>query len=193
MQRIATSGFIAASMENPVTEIQDFDRVVELYWPRILRFILASVRDLDLAETLTQDCFWNAYQSRKTFRGEASVNTWLMRIAVNLVRDFARNRRLQFWKKAHRTAVDSNSVRDWLPDRSLSPEERASVNEQVRAVWDATKVLSERQRTVFLLRFVEDMDIIEIAETTGLSANAVHVHLFRAVRAIRKCLGNHNE
>jgi RNA polymerase sigma-70 factor, ECF subfamily len=193
MQRIATSGFIAASMENPVTEIQDFDRVVELYWPRILRFILASVHDADIAETLTQDCFWNAYQSRQRFRGDASLNTWLMRIAVNLVRDFGRNRRLQFWKKTNRTAVDSNAVCDWLPDRSLSPEDRAAVNERVRAVWDATKDLSERQRTVFLLRFVEDMDIIEIAGATGLSANAVHVHLFRAVRAIRKRVGNHNE
>jgi RNA polymerase sigma-70 factor (ECF subfamily) len=193
MQRIATSGFIAASMENPVTEIQDFDRVVEQYWPRILRFVLASVHDADVAETLTQDCFWNAYQNRNAFRGDSSLNTWLMRIAVNLVRDFGRNRRLQFWKKARRTALDSNEVRDWLPDRSMSPEERAAVNEQVRAVWEATKVLSERQRTVFLLRYVEDMDFHEIAETTGLSPNAVHVHLFRAVRAIRRLVGNHNE
>jgi RNA polymerase sigma-70 factor (ECF subfamily) len=193
MERIAASGFIAASMENPVTEIDNFDRVVEQYWPRILRFILASVHDADTAETLTQDCFWNAYRNRKSFRGDSTLNTWLMRIAVNLVRDFARNRRLQFWKKAQRTGIDSSAAREWLPDRSLSPEQRAAVNEQVRAVWDATNSLSERQRTVFLLRFVEDMDILEIAEATGLTENAVHVHLFRAVRAIRKRVGDQYE
>ena len=63
------------------------------------------------------------------------------------------------------------------------------MNEQVQAVWEATKTLSEKQRTVFLLRFVEDLDASEIAQSTGLTENTVNVHLFRAVRAIRKRLG----
>src|SRR5262245_31545264 len=139
MEPTATSGFIAASMENPATEMQDFDRVVEQYWPRILRFILASVRDADTADSLAQDCFWNAYKKRTTFRGECSLNTWLMQIAINLVRDHTRNRRFQFWRKAQRSALDSASAGDWLADRASSPEQRTAVNEQVRAVWNATK------------------------------------------------------
>ena len=181
-----TSELVAVSMGNPALEFEDFDRLVEEYRPRVLRFLFASLRDFDLAETLTQDCFWNAYKSRSTFRGECSVNTWLMRIAVNLVRNQAQNRRLQFWKKAER--FDGGEIHNW-PDRSLSPEERAAVNERVQAVWEATKTLSERQRTVFLLRFLEDLDISEIAQSTGLTENAVNVHLFRAVRTIRKRLG----
>ena len=53
MEPTITSGFIATGVENPVTEIQDFDRVVQFYWPRILRFVAASVRDRDVAETIT--------------------------------------------------------------------------------------------------------------------------------------------
>ena len=188
MEPTATAEVIPAVIVDPVQEIQDFDRVVERYWPRILRFVLAAVQDSDIAETLAQDCFWKAYRSRGAFRGESSLNTWLMRIAVNLVRDHARSRRFQFWKTAKQTAVDSDTTHEWLPDRSISPEQRASVNEQVQAVWEATENLSERQRTVFVLRFVEDMNILEIAEATGLTENAVNVHLFRAVRAIRKRL-----
>jgi RNA polymerase sigma-70 factor (ECF subfamily) len=187
MEPSTTSGFIAVKMENPALEFEDFDRLVEQYRTRVLRFLFASVRDMDLAETLTQDCFWNAYKGRKAFRGDCSVNTWLMRIAVNLVRSHARTRRFQFWRKIG--GVDSKALYDW-PDRSISPEERAAVNEQVQAVWEATKTLSERQRTVFLLRFVEDLDIPEIAQSTGLTRSAVNVHIFRAVRRIRKCLGN---
>jgi RNA polymerase sigma-70 factor (ECF subfamily) len=141
---------------------------------------------MDLAETLTQDCFWNAYKSWTSFRGDCSVNTWLMKIAVNLIRNHARNRRFQFWRKAPQ--VGSEEIHDW-PDRSISPEEKAAVNEQVQAVWEATKSLSGKQRTVFLLRFVEDLDITEIAQAAGLTENAVNVHLFRAVRGIRKRLG----
>src|SRR5262249_49149779 len=133
MKPATTSGFIAVRMENPALELEDFDRIVEQYRRRVLRFVFASVRDMDLAETLTQDCFWNAYKNRASFRGECSVNTWLMKIAVNLVRDQARNRRLQFWRDAQR--VRSDEIHDW-PDRCISLEERTAVSEQVRAVWE---------------------------------------------------------
>jgi len=186
MQPSTTSGFVGVNMVNPVLEFEDFDRLVQQYRTRVLRFVFASVRDMDLAETLTQDCFWNAYRARREFRGDCSVNTWLMRIAVNLIRSHTRSRRFQFWRKAQR--VDSGEMYDW-PDQNTSPEEKAAVNEQVQAIWDATKTLSERQRTVFLLRFVEDFDISEIARSAGLSESAVNVHLFRAVRGIRKRLG----
>ena len=187
MKPTATTGFIAASMENPALEIEDFERLVEQYRTRVLRFLFASVRDMDLAETLTQDCFWKAYRNRKAFRGDCSVHTWLIRIAVNLVRDHARSRRFQFWKRVER--VQSEEIREW-PDRGISPEERAAVNEQVQSVWEATKTLSERQRTVFLLRYVEDLEISEIAQSTGLTESTVQVHLVRAVRGIKKRLGN---
>jgi len=167
-------------------EIEDLEQLVQRYRMRVLRFVFASVRDWDLAETLTQDCFWKAYRNRKAFRGDCSVSTWLIRIAVNLVRDHTRSRRFQFWRRAVR--VDCTEIRDW-PDRNISPEERAAVREQVQAVWEATKILSERQRTIFLLRYVEDLDISEIAESTGLTEGTVNVHLFRAVRGIRKRLG----
>ena len=186
MKPTTTSGFIAVSMENPALEIEDFERLVEQHRTRVLRFVFTSVRDMDLAESLTQDCFFKAYKSRKAFRGNCSVHTWLIKIALNLVRDHTRNRRFQFWRKAGR--VHSEEIRDW-PDRSISPEDKAAVNEQVQAVWKATATLSERQRTVFLLRYVEDLDICEIAQSTGLTESTVNVHLVRAVRGIRKRLG----
>jgi RNA polymerase sigma-70 factor (ECF subfamily) len=188
MEPTTTFECITSGVEGPTAEIQDFDRVMQLYWPRILRFVMASVHDRDVAETLTQDCFWSAYRNRSAFRGDSSLNTWLMRIAVNAVRKFYRNRKLQFWRQLQRASVDSSIVSNRLPDSRISPESRTLIHEQVRAVWEATKDLSERQRTVFLLRFMEDMDILEIAAATGLSESAVNVHLFRAVRAVRKSM-----
>ena len=186
MKPTTTSGFIAVSMENPGLEIEDFERFVQQYRTRVLRFVFASVQDMDLAETLTQDCFWSAYRNRQAFRGDSSVYTWLIKIALNLVRDHVRSRRFQFWRRAGR--VQSDELRNW-PDRGISPEEKAAINEQVRAIWNATKTLSDRQRTVFLLRYVEDLDICEIAQSTGLTESTVNVHLVRAVRSIRKRLG----
>jgi RNA polymerase sigma-70 factor, ECF subfamily len=186
----AASEVIATSMEIPVVELRDFDKVVEIYWPRVFRFVLASVRDDDAAQTLTQDCFCKAFRSRGRFRGDSSVNTWLIQIAVNLVRDFGRNRRLQFWRRTLSSAVDTRAIADWVRDPDVSPETKAVLKEQVEAVWAATATLSERQRTVFLLRFVEEMDLLGIAAATGLKEGAVKVHLFRAIQAVRKRMGN---
>ena len=77
---------------------EEFDHIVRSHQRRVFRVLFSLVRDRDLADNLTQDCFLRAYQKRATFRGEASVETWLIRIAVNLARDHARNRRLAFWR-----------------------------------------------------------------------------------------------
>jgi RNA polymerase sigma-70 factor (ECF subfamily) len=60
--------------------------------------------------------------------------------------------------------------------------------EQVKLVWKAADNLSSRQRTVFLLRFVEELKISEIAQTVGLSVGAVKCHLARAVHNVRVAL-----
>ena len=166
--------------------IDDVEELVARHRAQVFRFIFASVRDLDVAESLTQDCFLKAHRGRLTFRGDCSVQTWLMRIAVNLIRDHTRRRRFRFWETVRSAGIDERH--DWAAP-GLSPEDTLSLNEQVEAVWRATGALSEKQRTVFLLRFVEDMDIGDIAQSTGLTENAVHVNLFRAIRAIRKRLG----
>jgi len=189
MEPAAAPGFLMAAVQRPAAEIEDFDAAVRLHWPGIFRFVLASVRDPDAAGSLTQDCFLRAYRARGRFRGDCAVRTWLMQIAVNLVRDNARNRRLQFWNRARASAVDLDLAGNWIADRNLSPEARATAKEQLGAVWEASARLSERQRTVFLLRFVEDLDLLEIAAATGMKEGTVKVHLFRALRSIREALG----
>src|ERR1017187_7676087 len=94
---------------------QEFSDVVASYRPQIFRFLLASTRDVDLAETLTQDCFLKAHRNWASFRGESTAMTWLMRIAINLQKDHWRNRRMQFWRKTQTNAVDLDEASEWLP------------------------------------------------------------------------------
>lgn len=171
-----------------VEEKRDFESVMRTCRPRVFRYALASLRDRDAAETVTQDCFLRAHRAWESFRGDATLQTWLMQIAVNLVRDWNRNRRLQFWKQARRSALDLDSAANWIPDGSVSPEERAAARQQVEAIWSVMDQLSERQRTVFLLHYMEEMDPAEIEAVTGITRAAIKVHLYRAVRAVREKL-----
>jgi len=178
-----------SSLEVPARELDDFDAVVRQYWPRVFRFALVSLRDRDAAETIAQDCFLRAHRARAMFRGEAALGTWLMRIAVNLVRDHTRNRRLRFWERARQAPVDLADAAGILADGGASAEAVVLQRERVQAVWAATATLPERQRTVFLLRFVEDMDLLEIAAATGMAEGTVKAHLFRALQAVRERFG----
>lgn len=172
-----------------VAELDDFDRVIQAHWPHIFRFALVSVRDRDVAQTIAQDCFLKAYGARASFRGDASVSTWLLRITVNLIRDYGRNRSLQFWKRAAMSSVEPVAIEEWISRKEASPEDRALLRERIEAVWRTTETLSARQREVFLLRFVEDLDLLEIASITGLTLGSIKTHLHRAVAAMKQRLG----
>jgi RNA polymerase sigma-70 factor, ECF subfamily len=164
---------------------QEFSRVVESHRPQIFRFLLASMRDVDLAETLTQECFLKAHRNWSRFRGDSSPMTWLMRIAINLQKDHWRNRRMQFWRSTRTNAVDLDEASEWLPSGERTAEQQILARERVAQVWNVVGNLSERQRTVFLLRYVEERELSEIAQATGLSEGTVKAHLSRALSRVR--------
>lgn len=167
------------------TPLDDLQTVVSLYESRVFRFLLSSLRDRDSAETLTQETFLRAWNARASFRSDCSVSTWLLRIALNLARDHTRTNRFRFWKKAASTAVDASDIASSLPSREVTPEANLLAREQVQRIWTTVAGLSERQRSIFLLRFQEELEIPEIAEITGLPVGTVKSHLYRALAAVR--------
>jgi RNA polymerase sigma-70 factor, ECF subfamily len=179
-----------ATGELPAPTVSDAGGVEEwmrLYRGRVFRYILFATRDEDVAESLTQDCFLRAHTAQASFRGECAMSTWLMRIAVNLVRDHQRSMKLRFWKRA--AMLDASEMSDRLPDTQSSTEHRLIAQERVATVWRAVETLSERQRSIFLLRFVEELELPEIAEAMRMNVNTVKSHLYRALSVVKKQVG----
>ncbi|MEG9433004.1 RNA polymerase sigma factor [Terriglobus sp. ADX1] len=170
-------------------ELDDIDTLARNYRPRLLRFVMASVRDEDLADTIVQDALLKAYRNRAGFRGDCSLNTWLTGIAVNLIRDHARTQKFKFWKKAGASSVDASEMANHLRSSGSSPEGTLLAREQALQVHQAMEELSPNQRTVFLLRFIEEMELAEIAEVMDMPVNTVKTHLHRAVKSVRTRVG----
>ncbi|WP_235011434.1 RNA polymerase sigma factor [Bryocella elongata] len=173
------------------TELDDIDTLVRTYRPRLLRFVSFSIGDPDMAESIVQDCFVKAYNGRANFRGDCSVNTWLTGIALNLVRDQQRLQKFRFWRQARATAIDVTEAANFLPSHESSPEARVLAREQTLQVQAALQNLSPNQRTIFLMRFGEDMSLAEIAESISMPINTVKTHLHRALKAVRAQAGPH--
>lgn len=166
---------------------EDFDDIVRLHERRIYRVLLGQLRDPEAAANLTQECFLRAYQNLDGFRGEASITTWLIRIAMNLAKDHARDRRQSFWRKLFgKGEQDFSEMAAAVPVPGASAEESLLAREEVQQVLRAVEGLSTQQRTVFTLRFLEEMTIEEIAEAIGIETGTVKTHLSRAVGAIRQ-------
>jgi RNA polymerase sigma-70 factor (ECF subfamily) len=174
-----------AITETPATPFDDIDAVVALHQQRIFRYLLLSTRDADAAHSLTQDTFLRAWNARTSFRNECSVSSWLMRIAINLLRDHTRTERFRFWKRAAANAIDASDPTTYLPHNASSVESRLIASEQMALVWETVNNLSPRQRSIFVLRFVEEMGLSDIAENTGLPISTVKSHLYRALATIR--------
>ncbi len=174
-----------AGAAEAAAELGDFEALHTAYSLRIYRFLLASVRDRDLAETLTQDTFVRAWAARDQFRGDCSPATWLTRIALNLLRDHTRTNRFRFWKHTALTAVDAHDISTHLPHPASSAEAALIARQQVERVWQTVAKLSERQRTVFLLRFVEELELTDIAQITGMPLSTVKTHLYRSLASVR--------
>ncbi len=165
----------------------EFDDIVREHQARIYRVLWCELRDDEAAATLTQDCFLKAYRARADFRGEASVSTWLVRIAVNLARDYQRNRRQSFWKRL----LSSNPREaEWAAEMAEDNTPRADrallAREQLQRTMEAVKTLSPQQQTVFHLRFLEEMSLEEIAATMAVEIGTVKSHLSRAINALRQ-------
>jgi RNA polymerase sigma-70 factor (ECF subfamily) len=177
----------------PIRELDDIDALMKTYRARILRFVTYSTGDLDLAETITQDTFLRAYNGREGFRGDCSIKTWLTGIAINVTRDHLRTEKYKFWKRVRNTAVDVHEMSSFLPSDGSSPERQLLAKERVRQLWQILETLSYNQRTVFLMKFSEDMQVNEISESLGMSLNTVRTHLHRALKAVRSKLGENND
>jgi RNA polymerase sigma-70 factor, ECF subfamily len=188
MEHVIANAMAAGELPAPVvSDAGGVEEWMRLYRGRVFRYILFATRDEDVAESLTQDCFLRAHTAQASFRGECAMSTWLMRIAVNLVRDHQRSMKLRFWRRA--AMLDASEMSDRLPDTQSSTEHRLIAQERVATVWRAVETLSERQRSIFLLRFVEELELPEIAEAMRMNVNTVKSHLYRALSVVKRQVG----
>jgi RNA polymerase sigma-70 factor (ECF subfamily) len=110
------------------------------------------------------------------------VRTWLLAIATNLVRDSTRTHGFRFWKQVRSSAVDVYTMESRLASRRQTVEGEMLAREKLRHLWVTVDELPGKQRTIFMLRFVEEM---QVAETTGLNLSTVKSLLYRALRTVR--------
>lgn len=152
------------------------DALLEQYEPSIYRFGLRMCGDEDAAREVLQETMLAAFRNLPTFRGEASLSTWLFQIA----RSFCIKHR-----RGARTTVELDPA---LPDHAASPDLQVHARQIGDALAAAIAALPDEQREVLLLRDVEGASAEEAAAVVGIEVGALKSRLHRARMALRRQL-----
>lgn len=99
---------------------------------------------------------------------------------------------MHFWKRRQSDSLEVADISEWLPVKGQTAEQVAVACAQVQAVSRAIARLSTAQRIVFLLRYVEDFDLKEIGQSTGMTIGSIKSYLHRALEEVRKQVIAHN-
>ena len=145
----------------------DIENLYERYAGHVRRFALYLCGDLVMADEITSDTFVRAWMAAGRIR-QPTVKSYLFAIARNLYTDLLR-------RGARHTPLDEN-----MPERRISAQTQMELSTEVRAVLAALQQLPEMDRTVLLMRALDEMPYEEIAETLGIPVVTAKVKVHRA-------------
>ena len=158
-----------------------FNEIVKTYSERLYWHVRRFVLSHEDTDDLLQDIFLKIWTALPSFRGEAQLYTWVYRIATNETLNFLRRQKV-------RAALQFRRIDDVMEERiDADPYFNGSAAE--RALSKAIARLPEKQRSVFIMRYYEDMSYEEIAAVTGTSGGALKASFHIAQEKVRAELG----
>jgi RNA polymerase sigma-70 factor (ECF subfamily) len=136
---------------------------------------MSLTRNADDARDATQETALRFLRLLPKFRGDSSITTWSLGIAINVVREMRRKRRPEL----------ANDDFTSLGDPDSGPEAAAETAERQKVLRDALANLSERQREAVVCRYFEDLSTEETAKVMNCAPGTVKATLHQALRALK--------
>lgn len=160
-----------------------FDQLVRRHQKPLWRLVRRYVkRDADAAD-VTQQAFVRAFKALATFRGAASVRSWLYRIAINCALSWLRDHRRE---EASEIADDALTATNPAPAQLIAGEDTAALRAAIAQ-------LPPKQKLVLELRVFDDLSFKEVAELAECTENTAKVNFHYAVKKLRELLvGDHD-
>ncbi|MCI0388914.1 MAG: sigma-70 family RNA polymerase sigma factor [Acidobacteria bacterium] len=180
-------------------EMDAFDQLVEEYQSLVYALALRVLNDPEDARDATQETFLKIYKHFANFRGEASLKTWICRIAINQARSADRWRRRR--RRNDTTSLDAplglstcangddqRAAVDYLQSRYATPEDEALSRERGRQIERGLRQLKKDFRIAVILRDIEGLSYEEIAWVTEVSVGTVKSRIARGREMLRETI-----
>jgi RNA polymerase sigma-70 factor (ECF subfamily) len=165
--------------------------LIQRYHQPIYSLVYRMVNDPADAADTTQEVFLKVFRGMKHFNGEASLKTWMYRIAIH---EASNQRRWWFRHKRRETAIEPPekpgqlSLKNTLAAEGASPFDSVAQQEVAAKVEQELRQVPEPYRTAVILRDIEELSYEEIAEVLNISLGTVKSRLTRGREALKKRL-----
>ncbi len=162
-------------------EEKAFNELVRKYQQQIYQVARRLLKSHQEAEDIAQEVFIKAYHQLKNFRGEASISTWLYRIAVNMSLNVIRKNKIRQIFSIEAAGMSIESKND-LPDKQVENAET------MQAISRAIDKLPNKQKLVFTLRYHQGLSHSEIASIMKRDVGTVRANYHQAIRKLQKAV-----
>jgi RNA polymerase sigma-70 factor, ECF subfamily len=156
-----------------------FNHLVLRYQEKVYWVARRFVNDHDGADDVAQEVFCKVYESLREFRGDSSVYTWLYRITVNIALNSVRRQKVREFFRI-------DEMFDAKDEESVAPDEALEQQEQKQLIEQAIARLPEKQKSVFVLRYYEELPYEEISKVLNTSVGGLKANYFHAVKKIQE-------
>ncbi len=157
-----------------------FERIVGKFLRQVIKLVRRFGLSIDEAEDVSQEVFLRVWRGLPSFRGEARLRSWILRIAVREASRRLAGRR-QFANEPLRPA-------ETIPAPQESPVENASQVEREAYLRQALERLPGKHRKVIVLRYLEELSCEEVSEVLGCSVGTVHSRLHHARKKLKRIM-----
>ena len=186
MSKAESTDTVYNLIEHAKTDSTEFEQLVRHFQPFVYSVALRLLLNEQDAKDLVQECFIRVWKHLHRFDHSSKFTTWLYQITLRLALDSLkghkrRQKALQLYGKTEATKDEHCSA-----DTAIQKQEWFA---QFRKVADA---LPPRQRIIFVLRDLEDLDLQEIAKMLSLSVNTVKSNLYYARKHLRELIQQRN-
>ncbi|WP_226666918.1 RNA polymerase sigma factor SigX [Metabacillus litoralis] len=160
-----------------------FQRIYEKYHHDLFQFLFYMVKSREQAEDLVQEVYIRVLKSYDKFEGRSSEKTWLISIARHVAIDWFRKQKTVKQRIFEKFDWEKSQIED---EHQPLPDEVVLQNEQVQWIYKALNGCTIDQRTVIILRYVQELSITETAEVLGWSVSKVKTTQHRAIKQLQK-------
>lgn len=165
-----------------------FRAIIRRHNQKLYRLARSIIRNDGEAEDIVQETYVTAFAHLSSFRGEASLATWLSRIAINEALSRLRKRQRAQTVMLEAPANNAQIIPFPLTAGPDDPERTMAQRQILALVEQATDALPDVYRTVFVARVIEGLSLEETAELLGLKPQTVKTRLHRARALVRRKL-----
>ncbi|MBL7872661.1 MAG: RNA polymerase sigma factor [Cyclobacteriaceae bacterium] len=167
--------------------VKAFETIVDDHQVFAYRVAFRLIGDTQEAEDIVQESFISLWKNLDRYRADLKLTTWLYRIIVNKCLDYFKSTTTK--QNKNKVALQFAVA---LADNN-NPEKEFESNELLKVIHDASKLLTPKQRAVFVLRDLEGLEVSEVCEILSISAGNLKSNLYYARLAMSEKLKSFNE